>query len=138
MSFAARAISAAGVASSTKYSGTITQGFYYDGSFVTQYGFGTTPTYASTFGSRSPTTISGYTFAGCSDTYFGTSSGLSSLAITGFASDPGVDFVTSVTIDGIQQFPSSYTYSAGSAYWYFSVTFGFLGSGTASCAITGL
>lgn len=140
MSFAARTIAASGVVSSTKYTGTITQAFYYDGSFASYYGFDTGVTTGVAFGSRSPTTVSGYTFETCYDLYLGSTPYNGYLVISGFGADPGIDFITSLTIGSSQQFPSpsGYYYAGGSASWTFPTVFGFNSIGTIACTMTGI
>ena len=139
MSFAARSIiTNNGGSGATKYTGTITQGFYYDGSFASYYGFDTSSYTGVTFGSRSPTTVSTRTFATLVDWWIGSTPYLGILRITGFASDPGVDFITSVTVGSFTQTPTSgYSYSAGGAEWYFPSIFGMASSGTIACSMTG-
>ena len=139
MTFAARTLAASGGGSRTKYTGTITQGFYYDGSYLTYYGFDTGAG-GAVYGSRSPTTVNGNTFASLYDIWIGATAYNSLLYITGFSSDPGVDFITSVTVGTATQYPvvGYYSYSAGTANWGFASTFGFASSGTISCTMTGI
>ena len=141
MTFAARTLSAAATGGGTvKYTGTITQGFASDGSFVTWYGFDATANSGYTFGSRSPTTVSTYTFASFYDIYFGSSPYAGFLYVSGFAANPGVDFCTSATIGTFTQYPdpASYSYSAGQALWGFPTVFNFGASGTIACVLTGV
>jgi hypothetical protein len=140
MTFAARPIIASnGGSGAAKYTGTITQAFYYDGSFASYYGFDTASLTGVTFGSRSPTTVSTRTFATLVDWWIGSTPYLGVLRITGFASDPGVDFITSVTVGTFTQVPTtgSYSYSGGAAQWYFPSIFVMAGSGTIACSMTG-
>lgn len=139
MTFAARTLNAAAAGgSTTRYTGTITQGFAFDGSFISWYGFDDVGNSGYTFGSRSPTTVSTYTFASFYDIYYGASPILGSLSISGFAADPGIDFITSATIGTFTQYPSYYSYSAGQAQWSFPTVFNFAASGTIACVLTGV
>lgn len=142
MTFAARTLAANGGGSSTKYTGTITQGFYYDGSFLTYYGFDTSIATPDTFGSRSPTTISGKTFASLLDYWIGSTGYTAYLYLSGLSGDPGADFITSVTVGSVTQYPvaGSYYYDSGTntAAWVFPSVFGMGASGTVSCTITGV
>jgi hypothetical protein len=139
MTFAARTLNAAAAGgSTTRYTGTITQGFASDGSFIVWYGFDDVGNSGYTFGSSSPTTVSTYTFASFYDIYYGASPIIGYLSISGFAADPGIDFITSATIGTFTQYPSYYTYSAGQATWGFPTVFNFGASGTIACVLTGV
>ena len=146
MSFCSRSMLDTGVSGGggggggvAKYTGTITcsydaTGFPADLSF---YGFDTGVAF-STFGNRSPTTVSGHTFATLMDFYASTSFSSSILAITGFGSDPLTGFITSVTANGVTLAPDGYSYSTGTATWTFSGgPFGFPTFGTVSCTMIG-
>lgn len=84
------------------------------------------------FGSYSPTGLTGgetvtalsdiNSFAGCPSTAI--------LAVSGFASNPGVDWLTSVTCNGVTNPVSSATFEylgGGQAQWQWSQIFGFFG-----------
>jgi len=93
-------------------------------------------------GSYSPTGLTGgktvtvvvdslFPFGGCSN--------FSGLNVSGFSSDPGKSWLTSITCNGVTDSGSSasYGYSGGLASWTWSTLFGFTGhSGTNySCTI---
>lgn len=144
MTFAARTLNSTsaggggGGGGSTVYTGTITQGFYYDGSFFSYYGFDTDLYTGVPFGSRSPTTVRGYAFDTLIDIWVGSTPYNSVLSVIGFSSDPGIDFITSVTVGSVFQQPSSYSYSGGQAIWSFPSTFGMTSTGSVACVMTGI
>jgi hypothetical protein len=60
---------------------------------------------------------------------------VSELSISGFSSDPGSSWLTSITCNGVENTtPSTYTYSGGQATWNWTTQFGF-SSGNYSCSI---
>jgi hypothetical protein len=137
--------------SSSKYSGTITQGTTTTSSTyvsTTYKGFVTTPV---AVGSRSPTTLTdGKTLAGFYDvvqTVTGTTYYYGYVVISGFSSDPGKPYLTSAQRTGsaaklTTDATCSYSYSSGSASWTWYTTtpsqaglFGFLTTGTVVCTL---
>jgi hypothetical protein len=94
-----------------------------------EYGFvGATSGYAG-YGSYSPTGLTGgeAVFAVYDSNSYCENDAGSYFDVSGFSSDPGSDWLTSITCNGVEQTPSagSYFYSAGYAYWMWSTTFGF-------------
>lgn len=96
--------------------------------------------YSSLMGSYSPTELTG------GNTLFGiydvirpgcTNPGNSSIIVSGFSSNPGSSWLTSVTCNGVENTAgsASFTYSSGQAIWSWSKLFGFSGSGNYSCSI---
>lgn len=87
------------------------------------------------YGSMSSTSIAGgYTLLILIDSYDGSST----CHISGFGSDPGQSFFTSVTVGGVSKTSasaSSYTYSTGTAIWSWASLFGLDGTGTSSVVI---
>lgn len=84
--------------------------------------------FQSICGSLSPTSFNGATIRNISDHYdeFGTPLGVN-FSMTGFGSDPGQSFWTSVTINGVTLLSANadiYNYSAGLAQWGFVTQFG--------------
>ena len=62
------------------------------------------------------------------------------LSVSGFSSNPGSSWLTSITCNGVTNSgsaASSYSYSSGSAHWYWSQLFGLLAEigSNVSCAI---
>jgi hypothetical protein len=90
-------------------------------------------------GSYSPTGLTGgKTVAGIID-YNGCATG-SELDVTGFSSNPGASWLTSISCNGVTKDGSTaaFTYSGGEGIWQWGSNFGFatLGSGTeVSCTI---
>jgi hypothetical protein len=89
--------------------------------------------YLGNFGSYSPTGLTGgETVAWLADIYFGSScsSGVvTDFKVTGFSSNPGQSWLTSVTCGGVTKTSSTsgYSYSSGAAIWSWSSSpFGFI------------
>ncbi len=118
----------------TKYTGTVTCGFNSISFDSAVFGFDTT---TFTFGSRSPTTISAYTFAALYDFYTGGDYNSSAVKVSGFGADPTTAFISSVTANGITRTPASYGYSAGTATWTFTSGFSIPSSGSIAVTIAG-
>lgn len=137
--FLGTAGSGGGGGGTTKYSGTITCGYNATGfpAFIDGYGFDTGFFFG--IGSRSPTTVSGHTFATLADYYSAGSYASSYLLITGFGADPLTGFITSVTANGVTLSPTSYSYGTGTAQWNFTTAggFSFPSSGTVAVAMIG-
>jgi hypothetical protein len=58
-----------------------------------------------------------------------------SVSVSGFSSDPGSSWLTSITCDGVEKTThTAYLYSAGVATWNYSGVFGLV-SGNYSCSI---
>jgi hypothetical protein len=121
------------------YDGTITLGQKYTPGVERLVGFYVSPS----FGSRSPTTlVDGKTFYGCYD-YYDLAGGIvtnANVVISGFSSDPGQSYFSSIVSNsGIEFFTSvanSYSYLSGVASWgWDDQTFGFATSGTTACTI---
>ena len=80
-------------------------------------------------GSYSPTGLTGgktvievYDTTNCSSTYL-----FSALAVSGFSSDPGKTWLTSITCNGVtndSSSSSSYSYGSGTAAWEWTQSFG--------------
>lgn len=62
---------------------------------------------------------------------------LSLLSITGFSSDPGSTWLSSVTCGGVQKVPSSasYSYTSGTAVWTWGSKFGLSNGAQVSCTM---
>jgi hypothetical protein len=64
---------------------------------------------------------------------------LSSFNVTGFSSDPGSTWLSSITCGGVQKLQSSasysYTSAAGTAFWIWSSKFGLSNGAQVSCTI---
>jgi len=110
------------------------------GQMSTLYGY-----FSGSFGSYSPSGLTGgKTAIEIWDSFFfGSQCGTehnSVLVISGFSVDPGQDWVTSITCNGVTNDgsgASSYTYtsSTGSALWTWSQLFGLMGKSSVSCTI---
>ena len=110
---------------------TMTEGFYDDG--ATQY-IGYVPSIP--IGSMSSTAVTGgYTLSACYDAASGANN--SYVIITGFGSNPGSGFFTSVTVGSTTKTSASasYSYFAGQATWNWSTLFGLDGTGTSAVLI---
>jgi hypothetical protein len=98
--------------------------------------------YASLFGSYSPTNLTGggSVFGVYDVTSFGCFSDFSVLIVNGFTSNPGKNWLTSITCNGVTNATGSaaFTYDSGNgvAYWNWSQFFGFSSASSASCSIT--
>jgi hypothetical protein len=58
------------------------------------------------------------------------------LSVSGFSSDPGSSWLTSITCNGVDNSTvSTYSYSAGEATWTFTKQFGFASGSNYSCSI---
>jgi hypothetical protein len=93
-------------------------------------------------GSYSPTGLTGgRTLAGISDVEpVSCGSHTSAFSVTGFSSNPGSAWLSSVTCNGVERLQSSaisytYTSSTGTAAWIFSGNFGFAGGDQYACSI---
>ena len=92
-------------------------------------------------GSYSPTVLTGgRTVYGVYDVlvFFCSGVNTSILIVSGFSSDPGKGWLTSITCNGVTN-PSSfasYSYSGGMGSWHWTTLFGFSGKTSASCSIT--
>jgi hypothetical protein len=93
-------------------------------------------------GSYSPTALTGgttllgiydvFSLLGCPDS--------GNILVSGFSSNPGSGWLTSVTCDGVTNLASSastfiYTASKGTALWAWSQRFGFRGTSPFSCSV---
>lgn len=90
---------------------------------TTQKGFSS----GASFGSYSPTGLTGgRTVVHLVDSI--SCSGVSILQVSGFSSDPGSSWLTSITCNGVTRAPppNAYSYGSGSAQWVWYATFGFL------------
>ena len=111
------------------------------------HGFNSDTSLTGTFGSYSPTGLTGGTsVVAIWDNVFspvGTACGTpkgdnSLLAISGFSVDPGQDWLSSITCNDVENTGSgaeSFTYSGGTAIWSWSQLFG-IGGSSVSCTIS--
>lgn len=122
-----------GAVASAKLDATMTEGSDVDPFDPSIYYYGYNQ---GIYGSMSSASVAGgYTLTILIDSYDGSSA----CYITGFGSDPGQSFFTSVTVGGVSKTSasaSSYTYSSGTAIWSWASLFGLDGSGTSSVVIT--
>jgi len=94
-----------------------------------------------TFGSYNPTGLTGgESVFGLYDIHWLCLNGQldSFLSVSGFSSDPGSGWLTSVTCNGVERMGSaatSYGYSGGNAGWGFGGNFGFTSGSNYSCTI---
>ena len=105
----------------TKYTGTVTVAYDTDSATYEQYLF-----VSGAFGSASPTTLTdGKTFFEL-QTYFSPLGAFqyNYLDISGFSSDPGSSYLTSIKISGTTYTlsPLNYVYSSGHATWQVATT----------------
>jgi hypothetical protein len=94
---------------------------------------------SGSFGSYSPTGLTGGdVVAGVLDTASGYCGGVfSEVVITGFSSNPGTTWLSSVTCNGVTNNDSnaSFSYGGGVAIWSWSQLFGLKGKSNVSCTI---
>lgn len=91
------------------------------------------------FGSYSPTGLTGgKTVANVSETAQGSCSGISALTVTGFSSNPGSTWLSSITCNGIQKLGSaaSFSYSGGDASWQWGGGFGLINKAGSNVSCT--
>ena len=120
--------------------GTVTTGVAYWGPCmpIPNYAYGY---FSGVMGSYSPTGLTGGdTVYGVYDvqTFGGCSSNVSILIVSGFSSNPGSSWLTSITCNGVTNSASSasFVYSGGMGSWHWSHLFGLSGKTSASCSIT--
>jgi len=93
------------------------------------------------YGSYSPTGLTGgntITWVNDQNTFCQGGSGQSSLFVSGFSSNPGSTWLTSITCDGVTNSAASasvYQYVSGSAQWFWSRKFGLVNGSMYSCTI---
>jgi len=106
-------------------------------------GFSGDSSFSNTFGSYSPTGLTGGTtvIAVWDNLHLNSSCGTgnsSLFAVSGFSVDPGQDWVSSITCHGVENTGSgatSYSYGNGIAIWTWSQIFGLSGTTSVSCTI---
>ena len=122
--------------SSGLYNGSMTAGFVSDGLTFTYIGY--EPVY--TIGSVSPSTLTdGKTLYSLYDYYdISVGSSYGYFQVSGFASDPGSSYFTTLTINSTNYSSSSafYSYFSGTASWVFPVVFSFSNGNTYTVVIT--
>ena len=103
---------------------------------------------SGSYGSYSPTGLTGGTTVYSIQDYYVLTAGnvcsgssTSLLEVTGFSVDPGQDWLSSITCNGVENTGSgaaSFYYSSGKAYWTWSQLFGleFKGGSNVSCSLT--
>jgi hypothetical protein len=118
------------------YNGSMIAGYVSDGLTFTYIGY--EPVY--TIGSVSPSTLTGgktlYSLYDYYDISVGSSYGF--FQVSGFSSDPGSSYFTTLTINSTNYSSSSatYSYSSGIATWVYPVVFSFLNATTYTVVIT--
>lgn len=126
-------------------SGTLTEGLATlcrGGGLNIRFGVGFDNGVEGTYGSYSPTGVSGgESVKGIFDISSGFNCGnfvSGNLVISGFSSNPGSMWLTSIDCHGVTltQGSSSYSYNGGTAWWSWTSRFGFSGNGAqVSCTI---
>lgn len=96
--------------------------------------------YSGIMGTYSPTTLTGgRTVFGVYDVNaFVCGTNAAVLIVSGFSSDPGKGWLTSISCNGVSNSGSSatYSYSGGMGFWHWTTKFGFAGNTSVSCSIT--